>query len=76
MAEENVRLEAPGGAMDAFLATPSGWPPGPAVVVIQEWWGLNEQIRGIARRFAADGFAALAPDLYRGKQSDEPDEAR
>lgn len=44
--------------------------------MIQEWWGLNEQIRGVARRVAEGGFAALVPDLYRGRQTDEPDEAR
>jgi carboxymethylenebutenolidase len=40
-----------------------------AVVVIQEWWGVNEQIRGVARRFADAGFTALVPDLYRGKST-------
>lgn len=46
-----------------------------AVVVIQEWWGLNEQIRGVARRFADAGFTALVPDLYRGKSTVEAEEA-
>ena len=46
------------------------------MIVVQEWWGLNENIRDIARRFAGEGFAALAPDLYRGRQTTEPDEAR
>jgi carboxymethylenebutenolidase len=48
----------------------------PAIVVIQEWWGLNEQILGVARRLAAEGFVAVVPDLYRGAGSDQPDEAR
>jgi len=47
----------------------------PAVVVIQEWWGLNDQIRGVAERFAAAGFTALVPDLYRGKSTVEAEEA-
>ena len=47
----------------------------PCVVVIQEWWGLNEQICGIADRFADAGFTALAPDLYQGRVTQEPDEA-
>jgi carboxymethylenebutenolidase len=46
-----------------------------AVVVIQEWWGVNEQIRGVARRFADAGFTALVPDLYRGKSTVEAEEA-
>jgi carboxymethylenebutenolidase len=47
----------------------------PAVVVIQEWWGLNDQIRGVADRLAAAGFTALVPDLYRGKSTVEAEEA-
>jgi carboxymethylenebutenolidase len=46
-----------------------------AVVVIQEWWGLNEQIRGVADRLAAAGFTALVPDLYRGQSTVEAEEA-
>lgn len=46
-----------------------------AVVVIQEWWGLNDQIRGVAERFAEAGFTALVPDLYRGKSTVEAEEA-
>jgi len=48
----------------------------PAVIVIQEWWGLNAHICGIADRFAAAGFTALAPDLYHGRVAQDPDEAR
>jgi carboxymethylenebutenolidase len=46
-----------------------------SVVVIQEWWGLNDQIRGVADRVAAAGFTALVPDLYRGKSTVEAEEA-
>ena len=46
-----------------------------SVVVIQEWWGLNDQIRGVADRFARAGFTALVPDLYRGKSTVEAEEA-
>ena len=46
-----------------------------SVVVIQEWWGLNDQIRGVAERFAKAGFTALVPDLYRGKSTVEAEEA-
>jgi carboxymethylenebutenolidase len=48
----------------------------PGVIVIQEWWGLNDHIKEVADRFAGEGFAALAPDLYRGVVTTEPDEAR
>lgn len=62
--------------MTAYLAAPEEWPPGPAVVVVQEWWGLNDDIKDISNRFAGEGFAAIAPDLYRGRQPTEPDELR
>ena len=62
--------------MPGTLAVPDGYPPGPAVVVIHEWWGLNGQIEKVTQRFAALGFAAVAPDLYRGALTTEPDEAR
>jgi carboxymethylenebutenolidase len=48
---------------------------GPGLVVIQEWWGLVDHVRQLADRFAAEGFVALAPDLYGGKQTRSPDEA-
>ena len=48
---------------------------GPGLVVVQEWWGLNPQIRATADRFAAAGFNAIVPDLYRGKLTTEADEA-
>jgi carboxymethylenebutenolidase len=47
----------------------------PGLVVLQEWWGLNDQIRGVADRYAAAGFTALVPDLYRGKSTVEAAEA-
>jgi carboxymethylenebutenolidase len=50
-----------------FLAQPEGKGPFPAIVVIQEWWGLNDWIKQNAEHFAKQGFVALAPDLYRGK---------
>ena len=48
----------------------------PAIIVIQEWWGLNDHIKDITNRFAAEGYVALAPDLYHGVVTTEPDEAR
>ena len=59
-----------------YLATPEGDGPWPGVVVIQEWWGLNDNIRDMADRFAREGFVALAPDLYYGQTATEPDNAR
>jgi carboxymethylenebutenolidase len=73
---DRVELDLSTGPMACFMVSPDGWPPGPAVVVIQEWWGLNAQIEGIARRFADEGFTGFAPDLYRGGQPTEPDDAR
>jgi carboxymethylenebutenolidase len=62
-----------GGKTKGYLATASGGCPG--IVVIQEWWGLNDQICGIADRFARAGYNALAPDLYKGRLTTVPDEA-
>ncbi|HEX6290995.1 MAG TPA: dienelactone hydrolase family protein [Herpetosiphonaceae bacterium] len=59
-----------------YLARPAGSGSVPAVIVIQEWWGLTDDIKAIADRFAAAGFVALAPDLYHGQVATEPDEAR
>lgn len=71
---ERVHVEAEGGPVDGYLARPSQ--DGAAgVVVIQEWWGLNDHIRKIADRFAGEGFQALAPDLYHGRVTKSPDEA-
>ncbi len=49
---------------------------GPGIIVIQEWWGLNDNIKAIADRFANEGFVALAPDLYHGEVTTAPDSAR
>ena len=59
-----------------FLAEPDGKGPFPAIVVIQEWWGLTDWIKDNAKHFAEQGYVALAPDLYRGKVTDDPAIAR
>ncbi len=64
-----------GQTVQGYLAESAHGPGGPAVVVIQEWWGLNDQIRGVAARLAAAGYTALVPDLYRGKSTVEAEEA-
>ena len=62
-----------GGRTKGYLAMAGQGRPG--IVVIQEWWGLNDQICGVADRFARAGYNALAPDLYKGRLTTEPDEA-
>ena len=69
-----IDAESNGGTAPGYLATPESG-SGPGLVVIQEWWGLNDHIKDVADRFAAEGYVALAPDLYHGKVTDEPDEA-
>jgi carboxymethylenebutenolidase len=71
---EKVRFPSNGHTCDGYLALPSSG-KGPAVVVIQEWWGLVPHIEDLANRFAREGFIALAPDLYHGKTTTSPDEA-
>src|ERR1051325_7061544 len=56
-----------------FAAPASG--SGPAVVVVQEWWGIVPHIQDVVERFAREGFVAIAPDLYHGKTTKSPDEA-
>ncbi len=56
-----------GKSVAGYLAEPAAGPSAPAIVVIQEWWGLNDQIKGVADKLAAQGYRALVPDLYRGK---------
>jgi len=62
-----------GGSTKGYLAVAGSGLPG--IVVIQEWWGLNDQICGVADRFARAGYNALAPDLYKGRLTAVPDEA-
>ncbi|RAS35388.1 dienelactone hydrolase family protein [Paraburkholderia bryophila] len=64
-----------GKPLQGYLAKPAKLEGAPAVVVIQEWWGLNDQIRGVADRLALAGYLALVPDLYRGKSTVEQEEA-
>jgi carboxymethylenebutenolidase len=71
---ETVEFPSNGHTCNGYLATPPSG-RGPGVVVIQEWWGVNGHIRDLCDRFAAEGFVALAPDLYHGKETKEPDEA-
>lgn len=73
---KTIEFKRPDGqAVQGYLAEPAGSGAAPGVVVIQEWWGLNAQIRGVADRYAAAGYVALVPDLYRGKSTVEAAEA-
>lgn len=65
-----------GETLMGYLARPDDDESRPAVIVIQEWWGLNEHIKDVTRRVAEQGYVALAPDLYHGVVTTEPDEAR
>jgi carboxymethylenebutenolidase len=75
---QTVTFKRPDGKdCNGYLASPaSGESRAPAVVVIQEWWGLNDQIKGVADRLAGLGYRALVPDLYRGKVTLDAAEAQ
>lgn len=64
-----------GQSVNGYLAEPAQGADAPGLVVIQEWWGLNDQIKGVAVKLAAAGYRALVPDLYRGKVALEANEA-
>jgi carboxymethylenebutenolidase len=69
-----VEFPANGATAKGYLAEPDG--EGPGVVVLQEWWGVDDHIRDVCDRFASEGFVALAPDLFHGETTDQPDEAQ
>jgi carboxymethylenebutenolidase len=70
-----ITFEANGKATNGYLASPDADPGGAGVIVVHEWWGLNDQTQDVARRFADEGFTALAPDLYDGELTTDPKEA-
>ncbi|MHB8515681.1 MAG: dienelactone hydrolase family protein [Dehalococcoidia bacterium] len=74
MAGDTVSFASNGGQTSGYLARPASG-KGPGVIVIQEWWGLVPHIEDVADRFARAGYLALAPDLYHGQKTTEPDEA-
>jgi len=65
-----------GKSVSGYLAEPAQGTKAPGLVVIQEWWGLNDQIKGVADKLASAGYRALVPDLYRGKVALEANEAK
>jgi carboxymethylenebutenolidase len=72
----NVDLKVNGDNAYAFVAEPDDNAKHPGVVMIQEWWGMEPQIRRLAQKLAAEGFVVAVPDLYHGKVATEPDEAQ
>jgi len=71
----DVEIPTAAGTTPGYLAEPTS-ASGLATIVLQEWWGLEEQIRSVCDRFAAEGFFALAPDLYHGETTTKPSEAQ
>lgn len=71
---QNVSFPSNGRTAHGYLALPESG-TGPGVVVIQEWWGLTAHIADVTNRLAAEGFVALAPDLYGGTTTHDSDEA-
>ena len=74
MRTDSLRVETKGGDTTAFVARPDD-DTDRAVVVIQEYWGLNDHIKDVTGRYADEGFIAFAPDLYRGNIAKNPNEA-
>ena len=74
MKTETLSFSTAGGDSSAYIAMPDA-ANGKAVILIQEWWGLNDHIKHVADRYAGEGFTAIAPDLYRGKIAANPEEA-
>lgn len=74
--EKAVKYLSVKDTVGAYFSLPTGKEPFPALIVIHEWWGLNDWIRKNADEFAKRGYAALAIDLYRGKSTTKLDEAQ
>jgi carboxymethylenebutenolidase len=73
-AGSEIEFRSNGESVRAYLASPAR-SSGPGVLVLQEWWGLVDHIRDVSDRLARAGFVALAPDLYRGESTSDPDAA-
>lgn len=73
-AGRDIEFASDGEQVRGYLSVPDSG-RGPGVLVIQEWWGLVDHIRDVCDRLARQGLVALAPDLYRGDQTSDPDEA-
>ncbi len=74
MSGSMVEFPVNGKTGSGYLSVPASG-GGPGVIVLQEWWGLVDHIKTVADRFAAEGFVALAPDMYHGESTSSPDDA-
>jgi len=74
--ERVVYATVDGTEVTGYLARPAGAEGAPAMIVIHEWWGLNENVEAMARRIAGEGYTALAVDLYGGESASDPGQAR
>ena len=72
---KSVSYKSGDETVQAVLYTPSGKGPFPAIIVIHEWWGLNDWVKDQAAKLAGEGYEALAIDLYRGKVATTPEQA-
>lgn len=72
---ETVTYKSGDETVSGYLALPDGAGKHPAIIVIHEWWGLNDWVKEQAQKYAAQGYVALAVDLYRGKVATNQDEA-
>jgi carboxymethylenebutenolidase len=74
MKTETLDLQTPNGATTAHVALPDEESRA-VVILIQEWWGINDHVRDLCARYAGEGYTAVAPDLYRGRITTDPEEA-
>src|SRR5688572_3826151 len=74
-AEQKVTFKSGDDTVAGILYTPDKAGPAPGVLVIHEWWGLDDWVKQQAQNLAKEGYAALAVDLYRGKVTDKQEEA-
>jgi carboxymethylenebutenolidase len=72
---KDVSYKSGDDTVHALLYTPAGKGPLPAIIVVHEWWGLNDWVKEQASKLSDEGYVALAVDLYRGKVAGSPDEA-
>jgi len=70
----DIEFPTGAGSTPGYLAVPAG-ERGPATILLQEWWGLDDSVRSLCDRLAAEGLFVLAPDLYRGGATTQPSEA-
>src|SRR5689334_12508025 len=76
MRTETIEFPVNGGSAPGYLVRPDSDDARPSIVVIQEWWGVNDHIKDVTQRVAQEGYVALAPDLYHGKTVTEPNDAQ